>query len=208
MQWCLTSGVLFCRFQSQDELDCECPCLQCPESFTERQQPPLQRRLWCRERQPEELQQVRWSCCCGSRKNSRNVFCLTESWTFLFTWFCRYSAIHCTSAVPMSSLELQQRREMQRAPTPEPAVKKTGMNGEANLASKPSTKPPKGIMGMFGNKAAPKNQDSGKEVKLEQKEDAPVVWLCVLWWKDSLFIRTCSVFVNVFYMVLSTDLHS
>ncbi|XP_018533733.1 DNA polymerase delta subunit 3 isoform X2 [Lates calcarifer] len=86
----------------------------------------------------------------------------------------KYSAIHCTSAVPMSSLELQQRREMQRAPTPEPAVKKTGMNGEANLASKPSTKPPKGIMGMFGNKAAPKNQDSGKEVKLEQKEDAPV----------------------------------
>ncbi|GAA6227887.1 DNA polymerase delta subunit 3 isoform X3 [Lates japonicus] len=86
----------------------------------------------------------------------------------------KYSAICCSSAVPMSSQELQQRREMQRAPTPEPAVKKTGMNGEANLASKPSTKPPKGIMGMFRNKAAPKNQDSGKEVKSEQKEDVPV----------------------------------
>ncbi|XP_071347701.1 DNA polymerase delta subunit 3 isoform X2 [Trachinotus anak] len=83
----------------------------------------------------------------------------------------RYSAIRCTSAVPMSSLELQQTREMQRAPTPEPVVKKPDMNGEA----KPSTKPQKGIMGMFANKATPKNQDSGKEVKSEQKEVAPVV---------------------------------
>ncbi|XP_042353936.1 DNA polymerase delta subunit 3 [Plectropomus leopardus] len=87
----------------------------------------------------------------------------------------RYSAIRCDSAVPMSSLELQQAREIQRAPAPEPVHKKTAMNGDANLASKPSTKPQKGIMGMFGNKPAPKNQDSGKDVKSEQKEDAPVV---------------------------------
>ncbi|XP_039999887.1 DNA polymerase delta subunit 3 isoform X2 [Xiphias gladius] len=87
----------------------------------------------------------------------------------------RYSAIHCTNAVPMSSLELQQTREMERAPTQEPAAKKSVMNGEANLASKPSTKPQKGIMGMFANKATPKNQDSGKGVKSEQREDAPVV---------------------------------
>ncbi|XP_026169803.1 DNA polymerase delta subunit 3 [Mastacembelus armatus] len=86
----------------------------------------------------------------------------------------RYSAIRCTSAVPMSSLELQQVREMQRAPTPEPENKKPGMNGDAGLASKPSTKPQKGIMGMFANKATPKNQDSGKEIKLEQKEDTPL----------------------------------
>ncbi|XP_056247716.1 DNA polymerase delta subunit 3 [Seriola aureovittata] len=87
----------------------------------------------------------------------------------------KYSAIRCNSAVPMSSLELLQSREMQQAPAPEPVVKKTAMNGEANAASKPSTKPQKGIMGMFANKAAPKNQDGGKEVKSEQKEDAPVV---------------------------------
>lgn len=88
----------------------------------------------------------------------------------------KYSAIRCASAVPMSSLELQQSREMQRAPEPEPVVKKPTMNGEANAASKPSTKPQKGIMGMFANKPAPKNQDSSKqEVKSEKKEDAPVV---------------------------------
>ncbi|XP_059200720.1 DNA polymerase delta subunit 3 [Centropristis striata] len=87
----------------------------------------------------------------------------------------RYSAIRCASAVPMSSMELQQTREVQRAVTPEPEIKKSGMNGGSNLTSKPSTKPQKGIMGMFSNKSAPKNQDSGKDVKLEQKEEAPVV---------------------------------
>ncbi|XP_068590902.1 DNA polymerase delta subunit 3 [Cebidichthys violaceus] len=87
----------------------------------------------------------------------------------------RYSAIHCASAVPMSSVELQQTREIQRAPTPEPENKKPGMNGEASRASKPSAKSQKGIMGMFTNKSAPKNQDSGKDVKSEQKEEAPVV---------------------------------
>ncbi|XP_037643800.1 DNA polymerase delta subunit 3 isoform X2 [Sebastes umbrosus] len=87
----------------------------------------------------------------------------------------RYSAIRCASAVPMSSLELQQTREIQRAPSPEPENKKPGVNGDTNLASKPSTKPQKGIMGMFAIKTAPKNQDSGKDVKSEQKEDAPVV---------------------------------
>ncbi|XP_054452340.1 DNA polymerase delta subunit 3 isoform X2 [Anoplopoma fimbria] len=84
----------------------------------------------------------------------------------------RYSAIRCASAVPM---ELQETREIQRSPTPEPANKKPAMNGEANLASKPSSKAQKGIMGMFANKSAPKNQDGGKDVKSEQKEDAPVV---------------------------------
>lgn len=88
---------------------------------------------------------------------------------------CRYSAIRCASAVPMSSLELQQTREAHRAPTPEPEHKKSGMNGEANVASKLSTKPQKGIMGMFANKTAPKTQDNGRDIKSEQKEDAPVV---------------------------------
>ncbi|XP_076601273.1 DNA polymerase delta subunit 3 isoform X2 [Chaetodon auriga] len=86
----------------------------------------------------------------------------------------RYSAIRCAGAVPMSSLELQQAREIHRAPTPEPEHKRSVVNGEANGASKPSTKPQKGIMGMFANKTAPKNQDNGKDIKSEQA-DAPVV---------------------------------
>ncbi|XP_070830414.1 DNA polymerase delta subunit 3 [Chaetodon trifascialis] len=86
----------------------------------------------------------------------------------------RYSAIRCAGAVPMSSLELQEAREIHRAPTPEPEHRRSAVNGEANAASKPSTKPQKGIMGMFANKAAPKNQDSSKDIKSEQA-DAPVV---------------------------------
>ncbi|XP_067331317.1 DNA polymerase delta subunit 3 isoform X2 [Channa argus] len=84
----------------------------------------------------------------------------------------RYSAIRCASAVPMSSVELRQVRETQRAPTTETENKKSDMNGDAS-SSKPSTKPPKGIMGMFTNKAPPKNQDK-EEIKSDQKENAPV----------------------------------
>ncbi|XP_062261167.1 DNA polymerase delta subunit 3 [Platichthys flesus] len=83
----------------------------------------------------------------------------------------KYSAIRCSSAQPTSPLE--QTREIQRAPTPEPVAKQPGQNGEAAPASKASTKPPKGIMGMFGNKTTSKNQD--KEVKSEEKEEAPAV---------------------------------
>ncbi|XP_074544887.1 DNA polymerase delta subunit 3 [Halichoeres trimaculatus] len=85
----------------------------------------------------------------------------------------KFSAIRCATAVPMSSLELQQVREIQRAPTSEPEHKKSSINGTAvNGASKP---PQKGIMGMFASKPAPKNQDVGKEIKSEEKEDSPVV---------------------------------
>lgn len=80
---------------------------------------------------------------------------------------CRYSAIRCASAVPMSSVELQQARDVSRAPAPEPEQKKTALNGDA----KPPAKPQKGIMGMFGNKAAPKAVDSRKDVKSEPKEE-------------------------------------
>ncbi|XP_063741018.1 DNA polymerase delta subunit 3 isoform X2 [Eleginops maclovinus] len=86
----------------------------------------------------------------------------------------KFSAISCACAVPVSSVELQQTREIQRSPSPEPEGKKSCMNGSAILASKPAIKPQKGIMGMFGNKTSPKNQDNGKEVKSEQKEDAAV----------------------------------
>lgn len=89
----------------------------------------------------------------------------------------RYSAIRCTSAVPMSPRELQQAQEVHRALIPEPEPKKS-LNGEANTASKPSTKPQKGIMGMFANKTAPKTQDNLRDVKSEQ-QDAPVVRFCI-----------------------------
>uniref|UniRef100_A0A3B5MSZ7 DNA polymerase delta subunit 3 n=1 Tax=Xiphophorus couchianus TaxID=32473 RepID=A0A3B5MSZ7_9TELE len=86
----------------------------------------------------------------------------------------RYSAIRCARAVPMSAAELQQVQEIQRAPPSAPENKKSAMNGDANIASKPSSKPQKGIMGMFANKSAPKNQDNSKDVKPEPKEESPV----------------------------------
>ncbi|XP_054881299.1 DNA polymerase delta subunit 3 isoform X2 [Poeciliopsis prolifica] len=86
----------------------------------------------------------------------------------------RYSAIRCARAVPMSAVELQQVQEIQQAPPSAPENKKSTMNGDANMASKPSTRAQKGIMGMFANKSAPKSQDNSKEVKPEPKEESPV----------------------------------
>ncbi len=119
---------------------------------------------------------------------------------------CRYSAIRCASAVPMSSVELQQARANHQAPAPEPEHKKTVMNGEANVASKPSTKPQKGIMGMFSNKAAPKSQDIGKDLKSEQKEDAPVVRLCCLCLMKCCLQRNsnCCFYLCVFVCLFTT----
>ena len=47
---------------------------------------------------------------------------------------------------------------------------KSVMNGQTSLPAKPTSKP-KGIMGMFGNKNAPKNE---KDIKSEKEEDTPV----------------------------------
>ncbi|KAK6316815.1 hypothetical protein J4Q44_G00122150 [Coregonus suidteri] len=84
----------------------------------------------------------------------------------------RYSAIRCADAVPISLAEVQQACETTQAPPPEREQSKANLS---NLASKPTSKQPKGIMGMFANKNVSKNQDSSKEIKLEQKEVAPVV---------------------------------
>lgn len=69
----------------------------------------------------------------------------------------------------MSSAELQQARDVCRAPAPEPEQKKSVLNGDAKAPAKPQ----KGIMGMFGNKAAAKaqSQDSNKHIKSEPKEE-------------------------------------
>ncbi|XP_053739219.1 DNA polymerase delta subunit 3 isoform X1 [Synchiropus splendidus] len=85
----------------------------------------------------------------------------------------KYSAIRCSTAVPLSPVELQQAREIHRAPTPEPEVKKSSVNG--NTASKISSKPQKGIMGMFANKPGPKNQDGTTDIKSEVKDNAPTI---------------------------------
>ncbi|KAL0994045.1 hypothetical protein UPYG_G00117100 [Umbra pygmaea] len=87
----------------------------------------------------------------------------------------RYSAIHCANAVPMTSAEVQQDRFTSQAPPPETENIKSGINGHSGPVSKLASKQPKGIMGMFANKNVSKNQESDKEIKLEQKEDAPVV---------------------------------
>ncbi|XP_041707201.2 DNA polymerase delta subunit 3 isoform X1 [Coregonus clupeaformis] len=87
----------------------------------------------------------------------------------------RYSAIRCADAVPMSSAEVQQAHEIAQAPPPETEHTKSGINGHSSMSSKPSSKQPKGIMGMFANKNVSKNQESSKEKTLAQKEDAPVV---------------------------------
>ncbi|XP_035636847.1 DNA polymerase delta subunit 3 [Oncorhynchus keta] len=84
----------------------------------------------------------------------------------------RYSAIRCADAVPRSSAEVQQACETTQAPPPETEQIKAN---HSNLASKPTSKQPKGIMGMFANKNVSKNPDSSKEIKLEQKEVTPVV---------------------------------
>ncbi|XP_038146702.1 DNA polymerase delta subunit 3 [Cyprinodon tularosa] len=87
----------------------------------------------------------------------------------------KYSSIRCTNAVPMSAAELQQFQDVQRAPPPVPESKTSVTNGNSSTASKPSSKPQKGIMGMFANKSAPKSQDNSKEVKSEQKEESSSV---------------------------------
>lgn len=95
----------------------------------------------------------------------------------------------------MSSVELQQAREVQQAPTPEPENKKAGMNGDTSPVLKSSAKPPKGIMGMFANKSAPKSQDNTKEMKPEKKED---VRLCQLLFRVLEFLLC--LFIIVFFV--------
>ncbi|XP_072517715.1 DNA polymerase delta subunit 3 [Salminus brasiliensis] len=80
----------------------------------------------------------------------------------------KYSAIRCAAAVPMSQGELQKVQEK----VLDKEVTKPGLNDHTAAAPKPSVKQPKGIMGMFSNKTAPKSEECNKEVKTEQKDDA------------------------------------
>lgn len=89
----------------------------------------------------------------------------------------------------MSAVELQQVQETQQAPPSVAESQKPAMNGSTNMASKPSSKQQKGIMGMFASKSAPKNQDCSKEVKPEPKEESPVVSVFVVSFTGGCFYR-------------------
>ena len=92
--------------------------------------------------------------------------------------FCRYSAIKCADAVPFSPGEVRPASDALQFPPTEPQQNRApSVNGQGNqTTSKPPAKPqPKGIMGMFASKAAPKNQEPGQEIKVEQKEEASTV---------------------------------
>uniref|UniRef100_A0A8K9X4U0 DNA polymerase delta subunit 3 n=1 Tax=Oncorhynchus mykiss TaxID=8022 RepID=A0A8K9X4U0_ONCMY len=56
--------------------------------------------------------------------------------------------------------QVQQAHEMTQAPPLETLHTKSGINGHSSLASKPTSKQSKGIMGMFANKNVSKNQES------------------------------------------------
>ncbi|XP_061105169.1 DNA polymerase delta subunit 3 isoform X1 [Conger conger] len=91
----------------------------------------------------------------------------------------KYSAIRCSSAVPMSAVEVQRAQEKAQAPPPPAAAatesSRSALNGHAPQASKPAAKQPKGIMGMFASKSSPKTQECSKEVKTEVEEDTGTV---------------------------------
>uniref|UniRef100_A0A8B9JG61 DNA polymerase delta subunit 3 n=1 Tax=Astyanax mexicanus TaxID=7994 RepID=A0A8B9JG61_ASTMX len=83
----------------------------------------------------------------------------------------KYSTIRCAAAVPLSHTELQKVQEK----VVEKEATKPSLNDHTAAAPKPSVKQPKGIMGMFSNKAAPKSEACNKEVKTEQKDEASPV---------------------------------
>ncbi|XP_059915993.1 DNA polymerase delta subunit 3 isoform X1 [Gadus macrocephalus] len=86
----------------------------------------------------------------------------------------RYSAIKCADAVPFAPGDARPAGDSLQFPPPDPnQIRAPSFDGPGNqTASKPAAKPqPKGIMGMFASKAAPKKQEPGTEIKVEQKED-------------------------------------
>lgn len=118
---------------------------------------------------------------CGfTRPHLRHIKVPPTFWHFMPLPISRYGAVRCSSAVPMSSLELQQARGARQALPPEPEQKKSSANTDTNVVSKPPRKPQKGIMGMFASKAAPKAQESSRGNKSEQ-EEAAQVWFCHHW---------------------------
>ncbi|CAL8366226.1 unnamed protein product [Boreogadus saida] len=87
----------------------------------------------------------------------------------------RYSAITCADAVPFAPGDARPAGAGLQFPTPDPHQIRAppSFDGPGHqTASKAPAKPqPKGIMGMFASKAAPKKQEPDQEIKVEQKED-------------------------------------
>lgn len=75
----------------------------------------------------------------------------------------------------MASVELQRAQEVALVPPVEKETNKPRLNENTSATSKPSAKQPAGIMGMFASKNASKSQESGKDVKTEQKDDSSLV---------------------------------
>ncbi|KAI5096554.1 DNA polymerase delta subunit 3 [Silurus meridionalis] len=81
----------------------------------------------------------------------------------------KYSAIRCSAAVQ----ELKTAQEKAMSTSTDKEVIKPVVNNYTAPASKPTSKQPKGIMGMFSNKTAPKSDEQNKKVKKEQVDDPP-----------------------------------
>ncbi|KAG7321129.1 hypothetical protein KOW79_015544 [Hemibagrus wyckioides] len=83
----------------------------------------------------------------------------------------KYSAIRCAAAVQMSTAELQRAQEKAMSTASDKEANKPVVNNYTAPASKSTSKQPKGIMGMFSSKTAPKSEAQSKEVKVEQIDD-------------------------------------
>uniref|UniRef100_H3ALF4 DNA polymerase delta subunit 3 n=1 Tax=Latimeria chalumnae TaxID=7897 RepID=H3ALF4_LATCH len=87
----------------------------------------------------------------------------------------KYSAIHCSEAVPRSLDEIdrlqKKAQEASQASTETPVATKPSLNGHAPAPAKQAPQQPKGIMGMFAAKASSKPKAGNKELKKEAKEE-------------------------------------
>lgn len=75
----------------------------------------------------------------------------------------------------MSTAELQRAQEKAVSTATDKEANKPVVNNYTAPAPKPTSKQPKGIMGMFSSKAAPKSEEQSKEVKKEQIDNPPSV---------------------------------
>ncbi|KAK2827319.1 hypothetical protein Q7C36_018245 [Tachysurus vachellii] len=83
----------------------------------------------------------------------------------------KYSAIRCAAAVQMSTAELQRAQEKPLSNATDKEANKPVVNNCTAPVSKPTSKQPKGIMGMFSSKNSPKSEEQSSEVKVEQTDD-------------------------------------
>ncbi|NWU93928.1 DPOD3 polymerase, partial [Upupa epops] len=90
----------------------------------------------------------------------------------------KFSAIHCAAAVPRPPAEASRVQTAAQAASQTPSDSGSAggpvLNGHGPSGSRQSSQQPRGIVGMFAAKAAPKAQDSAREAKAEVKE-APAV---------------------------------